>query len=99
MVRAADIHSLTAFLRNHKEHLERLQKTGAPEVLTVNGRARVVVQDAAAYQKLLDAFNALDAADSQRIVDAELAKLDRGEKGIPAKKVFADIRKRINRHR
>ena len=50
MVQLTDIHSLTGFLRDHKAHLERLAATGRPEVLTVNGKARVVVQDAASYQ-------------------------------------------------
>ena len=43
------VHSLTDFLRNHKAHLERLKETRMPEVLTVNGRAEVVVLDAEAY--------------------------------------------------
>ncbi len=49
------IDSLTNFKRQTTEHLERLRSTGEPLVLTVNGRAQVVVQDAAAYQKLVDA--------------------------------------------
>ena len=47
------IHSLTDFLRNHKAHVARLKKTQAPEVLTVNGKAAVIVQDAASYQLCL----------------------------------------------
>src|SRR5271168_2133867 len=49
------IDSLTNFKRQTAEYLERLHKTGEPVVLTINGKAQVVVQDAAAYQKLLDA--------------------------------------------
>ena len=49
------IDSMTNFKRQTAEYLERLHKTGEPVVLTVNGKAQVVVQDAAAYQKLLDA--------------------------------------------
>lgn len=91
MVQLTDIHSLTGFLRDHKTHLERLAATGRPEVLTVNGEARVVVQDAASYQKLLDA---LDAAETERIVRERLASLDRGESDVPAERVRADVRKR-----
>ncbi|MEO5337341.1 MAG: type II toxin-antitoxin system Phd/YefM family antitoxin [Magnetospirillum sp. WYHS-4] len=54
MVRLDDIHSLTEFQRNTREHIERLKKTGRPEVLTVNGQAELVVQDARSYQRLLD---------------------------------------------
>lgn len=53
-IRAEDIHSLTDFLRNHRSHVEHLERTGRPSVLTVNGSARLVVQDAAAYQRVID---------------------------------------------
>jgi prevent-host-death family protein len=49
-----DIHSLSDFKRNTPEFLEQLEKTGEPVVLTLNGRAKVVVQDAASYQKLME---------------------------------------------
>jgi hypothetical protein len=55
MIQMTDIHPLTDFLRNHKEHIERLKKRGRAELLTVNGKAEIVVQDAEAYQKLLEA--------------------------------------------
>lgn len=54
MVRLEDIHSLTEFQRNAREHVDRLKRTGRPEILTVNGQAELVVQDAKSYQKLLD---------------------------------------------
>jgi PHD/YefM family antitoxin component YafN of YafNO toxin-antitoxin module len=50
-----DIHPVTDFNRNTKEHIQRLKQTGKPEVLTVNGQAEIVVQSARAYQKLLEA--------------------------------------------
>jgi hypothetical protein len=50
MLDTREIHPLTGFLRNHKAHVTRLKETQAPEVLTVNGKAEVVVQDAASYQ-------------------------------------------------
>ncbi len=49
-----DIISLTDFQRNAKDHITRLARTGKAQVLTVNGKASLVVQDAEAYQKLLD---------------------------------------------
>jgi hypothetical protein len=49
-----DIHSLSDFQRNARAHVEHLRRTGRPEVLTVHGRAELVVQHADAYQKLLD---------------------------------------------
>ncbi|MGH7243940.1 MAG: hypothetical protein ACREJD_11020 [Phycisphaerales bacterium] len=92
MVQLTDIHPLTGFLRDHKAHLERLAATGRPEVLTVNGKARVVVQDAESYQKLLDA---LEAVETERVVRERLAAVDRGEAGVPADQVLADVRKRL----
>ena len=56
MIRLNDIHPLTDFLRNHREHIERLKKTGRPEVLTINGRAELVVLDAASHQRLMEAL-------------------------------------------
>ena len=54
MIDLQDIHSLTDFARNTREFSRRLKKTGRPAVLTVNGRAEFVVQEAASYQRLLD---------------------------------------------
>ena len=45
MLDTRQIHSLTDFLRNHKAHVARLKETKAPEILTVNGRAEVVIQE------------------------------------------------------
>lgn len=61
MIQLQNIHSLTDFLRNAKDYVSRLKKTGQPEVLTINGEAQLVVQDAESYQKLLDAMDRLEA--------------------------------------
>jgi prevent-host-death family protein len=45
-----DIQSLTNFRRNSGEFLKQLKKSKRPLVLTVNGKAEAVVQDAEAYQ-------------------------------------------------
>ncbi|MFN6566952.1 type II toxin-antitoxin system Phd/YefM family antitoxin [Dendronalium sp. ChiSLP03b] len=55
-----DIHSLTEFKRNTTEFLQRIKQTKHPLVLTVNGKAELVVQDAESYQKLLDAVELLE---------------------------------------
>ncbi|HEV3120548.1 MAG TPA: type II toxin-antitoxin system Phd/YefM family antitoxin [Isosphaeraceae bacterium] len=49
-----DIHSLTDFKKSTPDFLKQLKKTGEPVVLTINGKAELVVQDAASYQKLLE---------------------------------------------
>jgi prevent-host-death family protein len=47
-----DIHSLTDFKKNTSEFINQLKETGDPVVLTISGKAELVVQDAAAYQRL-----------------------------------------------
>ena len=55
-----DIQSLSTFKRNTNDAIARMKSEGNPLVLTVNGRAEIVVQDVAAYQKLLDKINHLE---------------------------------------
>ena len=81
------IRSLSDFQRNAKAHIKRLKKTGEPEVLTVNGQAEVVVQDAASYQKLVE------AAEQSRALDAirrSIRQANRGE-GRPMREALAEI--------
>jgi PHD/YefM family antitoxin component YafN of YafNO toxin-antitoxin module len=59
MIRSEDITSLTDFAKNTKAHIKRLKRTGRPELLTVNGRAEVVVQNATAYQHLIESLEKL----------------------------------------
>lgn len=49
-----DIQSLTTFRRRSGEFMRQLRRTKRPVVLTVKGKAAAIVQDAAAYQRLLD---------------------------------------------
>ena len=49
-----DIHSLSDFKRKTAKFRSRMKKTGNPVVLTINGKAEMVVQDAASYQRLLE---------------------------------------------
>ena len=82
MIALRDIRSLTDFQRNTKAHLRRLKSSGRPAVLTVNGRAELIVQDAAAFEDMLDAIRGI-----QRGLDEMKAA-----KGEPAKVVLDRIR-------
>ena len=82
MIALQDIRSLTDFQRNTKAHLRRLKSSGRPAVLTVNGRAELIVQDAAAFEDMLDAIRGI-----QRGLDEMKAG-----KGEPARKVLDRIR-------
>jgi PHD/YefM family antitoxin component YafN of YafNO toxin-antitoxin module len=90
MIDLKSIFPLSDFQRKTREHVRRLKKTGLPEVLTINGRAELVVQDAASYQQLLDA---LEVAQSVAGVRRGLESMDRGE-GAPASEVLSRIRKK-----
>ena len=48
-----DIQSVSHFKRNTADVMKQMKASGNPVVLTINGKAEVVVQDAAAYQRLL----------------------------------------------
>ena len=61
-----DIHSLTDFKRRTTELVGQLKTTGRPLVLTVNGKAELVVQDAASYQQVLDLMERVEAVEAIR---------------------------------
>ena len=61
-----DIQSLTTFRRRSGEFLKQLKRSKRPVVLTVKGRAAAVVQDAEAYQRLLDIAAQAEAAEGIR---------------------------------
>ena len=61
-----DIHSLTTFRRRSGDLMKQLKKSKRPLVLTVNGRAAAVVQDAEAYQRLLDIAASANAEEAIR---------------------------------
>ena len=48
-----DIHSLSTFKRDTAKLVRQMKKTKAPVVLTVNGKAELVVQDAESYKEII----------------------------------------------
>jgi prevent-host-death family protein len=85
-----DIQSLSDFKRNSREFLERMRDTGNPVVLTINGKAEVVVQDAASYQKLLDYIDEMEALEG---IKRGLADVEAG-RVTPLEKFEKDFRKK-----
>jgi len=83
-----DINSLSNFKRNTPEFLRQLKETGQPVVLTINGKAELVVQDSASYQRLIE------LADRAERMEALQASIDdmRAGKVIPADDVLAEMR-------
>ena len=49
-----EIRSLTEFVRHSKECVGKIKRKKSPMVLTVNGKAELVVQDAESYQAMLE---------------------------------------------
>jgi prevent-host-death family protein len=72
-----DIQSLTTFRRRSGDFMKQLKKSKRPVVLTVKGKAAAIVQDAQAYQRLLDIAARADAEEGirQGLEDARKGKL------------------------
>ena len=91
-----DIHSLSDFKRNTSDFLEQMRGSGRPLVLTINGKAELVVQDAASYQTLLDHVDELEALEGIKrgLRDVEAGRVTplrrfekefRARRGIPGR--------------
>ena len=61
-----DIQSLTSFRRRSGDFMRQLRKSKRALVLTVNGKAAAVVQDAESHQRLLDIAARADAQEGIR---------------------------------
>jgi prevent-host-death family protein len=86
-----DIHPLTDFKRNTSDFLAQLKSTGQPVILTINGKAEIVVQDAKSYQRLLDLAERLETIEAVR---EGIASARRGE-GRTTDELFDDIEKQL----
>lgn len=85
-----DIQSLTSFRRNSAQVMKRLKKSRRPVVLTVKGKAEIVVQDAKSYQHLLDIAAHADATEGirQGLEDGRYGRLR------PIRQFFAEFEAR-----
>jgi prevent-host-death family protein len=82
-----DIQSLTTFRRRSGDFMRQLRKSKRPVVLTVKGKAAAIVQDAGAYQRLLDIAARADVNEGirQGLEEARLGK------GRSAEEFFAEF--------
>jgi PHD/YefM family antitoxin component YafN of YafNO toxin-antitoxin module len=88
-----DINSLSNFKRNTPEFLRQLKKTGQPVVLTINGKAELVVPDTGSYQKLLEVAERVQELEAlQQAVDEMKAG-----KGTPIEEMFDEMRQILAR--
>jgi len=82
-----DIQSLSTFKRDTAKLMRQMRKTKEPMILTVNGKAALVVQDAEGYQQLLEAKEHMEALEGiRRGLESLKAK-----RGMPADKFFDEF--------
>ena len=82
-----DIQSLTTFRRRSADFMKQLKKSKRPVVLTVKGKAAAIVQDAEAYQRLLDIAALADAREGIR----QGLEEDKQGKGRDVEEFFAEF--------
>jgi prevent-host-death family protein len=83
-----DTHSLSDFKRNTPEFLRQLKETGHPVILTINGKAELIVQDAKSYQRLVELAG---RAEELEITRRSVAEMKAGL-GRPAEEMIAEMR-------
>jgi prevent-host-death family protein len=91
-----DIHSLSTFKRDTAKLVRQMKRTKEPVVLTVNGKAELVVQDAQSYQELLEAKDRIEAIEG---IKRGLESMKQNA-GKPAERFFQELfaEKRIPDH-
>jgi PHD/YefM family antitoxin component YafN of YafNO toxin-antitoxin module len=82
-----EINSLSNFKRNTSDFIEQLKESGKPIILTINGKAELIVQDAASYQRLLEISEKLETIEALKPAIEEMKQ----GKGEPAEKVFVEL--------
>ena len=90
MINIEDIQSLTDFKRNTARYLKKIKRSKSPVVLTVNGKAELVVQDARAYQAMLDR---VERAETVAALRNGIEEFERGE-FRPARKALEELRRK-----
>lgn len=81
-----DIHPLTEFKRNTTGLVKKMKRTKRPVVLTVNGKAELVVQDASSYQNMLERLDRLEAVEAIRegLKDVEEGRIHNAREALEA---------------
>ena len=68
MLDTRQIHPMSDFVRNPKQHVARIKETRTPEVLTVNGRAEIVLLDTEPYENLVERLRTLEEISTVRTI-------------------------------
>jgi prevent-host-death family protein len=92
MIQPSDIFTLTDFKRKSTELIEKLEASGRPQVLTVEGSPKVVVMGVAAFERMAELAERSET----------LAKLEQGLEDVkagrttPAAEVFEALRRKFD---
>ncbi len=90
MIDLREVRSVTEFQRNIKDYVGRLKENKTPLVLTVNGRAELVVQDAESYQLMLER---LERAETLAAIRRGMEQFESGQ-GIPVNEAAERLQKK-----
>lgn len=90
MINLKNIQSLTSFKRNTIESVEQLKKNKSPLILTVNGKAELVVMGAEDYEELLER---LEQAETVKAIKTGIEAFENGE-SRPAREALTDLKKK-----
>jgi PHD/YefM family antitoxin component YafN of YafNO toxin-antitoxin module len=83
MLRFANIHSLSDFRQKSKDFIDKMKSSGSPLILTVNGRAELVVCESTTFQDLLDQVADLEEEVAQ--LKAKIASLEESPASVNIK--------------
>ena len=87
MIDLREVRSVTEFQPNIKDYVGHLKEKKTPLLLTVNGQAELVVQDAESYQALLDR---LERAETVAAIRQGMKEFEEG-KGRPAREALEQL--------
>lgn len=87
MISLKNIESLIAFKRNISEYVKRIKESRSPLVLTINGKAELVVQDAESYQLMIEMLDRVETVEGVReglesVRQGRTMSLDRFDKAL-----------------
>lgn len=91
MIDLREITSVTDFQKNIRSHIQKLKGSRTPMVLTVNGKAELVVQDAETYQELL---NEVERARFVAAVNVGIQEMEAGL-GRDAAEALGELRAKL----
>lgn len=87
-----DIQSLTEFKQNTAKFIKQVQETKEPLILTVNGKAAVVIQDADSFE---NRESSNEYHETVRDIRLAIADLDDAKNWPTATEVLAGLRSKV----